>query len=296
MKKKILGFIIGLLFIGVDGFAADGDLIVNGNIGIGTPNPSVPLYLYKVVSGTAQPQILIDNGQTGKGRITTFLGTMPRMDLSANMYYDGSNFYLDDTTYYGGRLTIAPTTAASGSLFRLGYITPGTNPRTYTDVMYVNYAGNVGIGNSNPSYLLTMETSGGGYYNQSTHGWVNGSSGRWKSNVTPITGALDTLLKLNGVSFKWKKRTDIYEDSPDGKNVYVSSSWADDPNGRSDIGLTGEDVMKVLPEVVDTDPKDPNFVTGVDYSKIVAVLIEAIKEQQKAIEDLRMELEKMKVQ
>ena len=162
------------------------------------------------------------------------------------------------------------------------------------DAMTILPGGNVGIGNGNPgTYLLTMEASGGGYYNQSTHGWVNGSSGRWKSDVEPIANALDTVLKLNGVSFKWKKRTDIFENSSDGTKVYVSSSWEDDPKGRDDIGLIGEDVAKVLPQVVDMDQKDSSLVTGVDYSKMVAVLIEAIKEQQKAIEDLQVQVKKL---
>jgi hypothetical protein len=139
-----------------------------------------------------------------------------------------------------------------------------------------------------------MESSGGGYYNQSTHSWTNGSSGRWKSSIRPITGALNTVLKLNGVSFKWKKRTDIFEAMSDGSKKYISSSWADDPNGTDDIGLVGEDVKKVLPEVVDVDQKDANFVNGVAYSKIVALLIEAMKEQQRQIETLKSDLATLK--
>ncbi len=139
-----------------------------------------------------------------------------------------------------------------------------------------------------------MEASGGGYYNQSTHTWVDASSGRWKSSVRPITGALDTVLKLNGVSFKWRKRTDTFETKIDGTKEYISSSWNEDPDGRDDIGLVGEDVMKVLPEVVDVDENDPNFVTGVAYSKIIPLLIEAIKEQQRTIEGLRAELEQIR--
>ena len=156
--------------------------------------------------------------------------------------------------------------------------------------MRVTSTGRVGIGNSNPQFLLEMEASGGGYY---SHGWFNPrSSKRWKSDITPMTGALDTILKLNGVSFKWKKRIDTFKDDGDGKE-YVSSSWEDDPNGRSDIGLIAEDVMQVLPEVVDVDQKDPNSARGMSYSKIVAVLIEAIKEQQKAIEDLQAQVKEL---
>jgi hypothetical protein len=135
-----------------------------------------------------------------------------------------------------------------------------------------------------------MEASGGGYYNQSTHSWVDSSSGRWKSDIKPITGALDTVLKLNGVLFTWKKRTDLFETNLEGEKQYISSSWDADPNGKEDIGLIGEEVMQVLPEVVDVDQNDSQFVTGVSYSKIVPLLIEAIKEQQQAIDTLKAEL------
>jgi hypothetical protein len=46
MKKKSLGLIIGFLLIGFNLFAADGDLIVNGNVGIGTTTPSYKLDIY----------------------------------------------------------------------------------------------------------------------------------------------------------------------------------------------------------------------------------------------------------
>jgi hypothetical protein len=49
MKKRVLVLMVGFLFIGVNGFAADGDLIVNGNtivngnVGIGTTSPTAKL-------------------------------------------------------------------------------------------------------------------------------------------------------------------------------------------------------------------------------------------------------------
>ena len=159
--------------------------------------------------------------------------------------------------------------------------------------MRIAFNGNVGIGNTNPPYLLTMEASAGGFYSAGpdpVQGWYDSSSGRWKSDVKPIPNALDTVLKLNGVSFKWKKRTDVFETTSDGEQKYISSTWEDDPNGKDAIGLIGEDVMKVLPEVVAVDRKDSNFAAGVAYSKIVPLLIEAIKEQQEAIQSLKTEL------
>lgn len=146
-----------------------------------------------------------------------------------------SNANPQTTNVYGLHLLPSYKTGTITNLYDI-YIASGSSGGTVTNRYGIyqastdakNYfGGNVGIGATNPTYLLTMEASGGGYYNQSTHSWVDGSSGRWKSSVKPITGALDKVLKLNGVSFKWKKRTDQFKDKDDGTKEYISSSWDD---------------------------------------------------------------------
>jgi hypothetical protein len=47
------------------------------------------------------------------------------------------------------------------------------------------------------------------------------------------------------------------------------------------MGLIAQEVEKVLPEVVDTDEKG---YKAVEYTKIIALLIEAMKEQEKKID------------
>jgi len=60
--------------------------------------------------------------------------------------------------------------------------------------------------------------------------------------------------------------------------------WKKD--GKHDIGLVAEEVGQVIPEVVafESNKKDAK---SVDYARLVAVLIEAIKQQQKEIEQLK---------
>ena len=92
--------------------------------------------------------------------------------------------------------------------------------------------------------------------------WTTYSSGRWKTNISPIEGALEKVQRLSGVSFDWKI------------------------DGKHDIGLIAEDVGEVIPEVVayEENGKDAK---SLDYARLVAVLIEAMKEQQKEIEELK---------
>jgi hypothetical protein len=272
MKTRTVALMVVLLLIGVNGWAADGDLIVNGKMGVGTTSPIARLHVYGGGSGTQA----IGLGQNEQIRWRTADGSSWR----AGIYGETAN---------SGDLTLVST---QGRAIRF-IVDSDSDLLSATETMRVA-SGKVGIGNTNPTYLLTMESDGGGYYNQSTHNWIDSSSGRWKSNIKPITGALDTVLKLNGVSFKWKKRTDAFETTREGEQRYLSSTWEDDPNGRDDLGLIGEDVMKVLPEVVDVDQKDSSFVTGVAYSKMVPLLIEAMKEQQKQIEALKLEIANLK--
>jgi len=95
------------------------------------------------------------------------------------------------------------------------------------------------------------------------------SDARVKENVHTIENALDKTLKLRGVTYN---RTDVEDKS-------------------TKIGVIAQEIMEVLPEVVS---EDETGMYGVSYGNLTAVLIEAIKEQQKQIEELRNELNKLK--
>lgn len=98
------------------------------------------------------------------------------------------------------------------------------------------------------------------------------SDSRLKDNIITIGNALDKVKLLRGVSYTWNS----------GKR-----------KNTNDIGLIAQEVEKILPEVI-TEKKMP-LMEGVDphidyktvnYEKIIPVLIEAIKEQQKQIDEL----------
>ena len=60
-------------------------------------------------------------------------------------------------------------------------------------------------------------------------------------------------------------------------------------DGKHEIGVVAEDVAQVVPEVVSRDPKSQE-VQGVDYSRLAALLIEAVKSQQAEIQQLKMQV------
>lgn len=112
------------------------------------------------------------------------------------------------------------------------------------------------------------------------------SDSRLKRSIIPIEGALDKVSKLNGVSFRWNK--DYAKTRRDLKTKIVTRS----------IGFIAQEVEKIVPEVISTDKID-NFdfdIKKVDYEKMVALLTEAIKEQQTQIELLKEEIKDLKNQ
>ena len=87
-----------------------------------------------------------------------------------------------------------------------------------------------------------------------------------KKNIELIPNALDKVLSLRGVTYN---RTDI-------------------ENEPKQSGVIAQEVEKVLPEVVSTDEEG---IKSVAYGNMVGLLIEAIKEQQQQIDELKRKLE-----
>jgi hypothetical protein len=87
-----------------------------------------------------------------------------------------------------------------------------------------------------------------------------------KTNITQIKNSLSKILQLNGVEF------DFIESANSG---YL---------GVHQIGLIAQDVKEIIPEVVGENV-DGNL--GVSYQHLVALLVEAVKEQQEQINELK---------
>jgi hypothetical protein len=112
------------------------------------------------------------------------------------------------------------------------------------------------------------------------------SDGRLKTNVKVIENAISKVQAIRGVEYDWLEN--IYED------------YGFKPTKMHEVGVIAQEVELVLPEVVLTAPFngaykdkhgiDPNFLT-VKYDKMVPLLIEAIKEQQLQIEELKNKLD-----
>ncbi len=138
-------------------------------------------------------------------------------------------------------------------------VTSGANPSG--NLLLQDAGGKVGIGTTTPTHLIQLA---GGAFCDGTGAWIAGSSVRWKENIEPLADGVDTLRQLHPVSYNRKET----------------------PSRRT-MGFIAEEVGKVLPTIVDWDEAEPGYAEGYDHLAILALTVEAIKEQQKEIEQLK---------
>jgi len=99
------------------------------------------------------------------------------------------------------------------------------------------------------------------------------SDQRLKKNIEPLAAGLDKVMRLRPVTYRLK-------DAPANGGL----------GSQKEIGLIAQEVEKVLPELVHTGS---NGYKAVSYDKLVSMLIEAVKEQQKEIREQDAALEKL---
>jgi hypothetical protein len=128
----------------------------------------------------------------------------------------------------------------------------------------------VGIGTTNPAYLLSVGVVGDGSQARA-NAWNIFSDERYKTNIEEIPNALEKIENLHGYYYNWKSGKDASRQA----------------------GLLAQEVESVLPEIVSTDNEG---YKSVDYGKMNALLIQAIKEQQKEIAELKAILKSKKIQ
>ncbi|MFC2151453.1 tail fiber domain-containing protein [Bacteroidota bacterium] len=155
---------------------------------------------------------------------------------------------------------------ASDALGRLSFRTGGDNIR-----MTIHSNGNVGIGVTIAGYLLevngTAAKPGGGT-------WTNSSDIRLKDIHGNYEKGLDEVLKLNPILFNYK----------------VNNS-RELPSQEEYIGFIAQDVQKIFPEAIS---KGKDGYLDFNMHAVNVALVNAVKDQQKIIEELRKENHEVK--
>lgn len=251
-----------------------------GNVGIGTTNPYDKLevkggnimirdpsasYVQLILLGSTTANNTIDFATAGgsRGRII-----YDHSEDSMSFRTNGMRRIKIDSS---GNVGIGTPGTPSPDK-KLTVVTSGTTgvygETTYSG-LYPNFGG----------YFKALSSSGqgvrgyGGAYdfyaaNSSSINYGSASSIRWKSNVRPIDDPLGKVLRLRGVYF----------------------NWDEEHGGEHDMGMIAEEVGEVLPEIVEYE-EDGVYTSGMDYSKLTPLLVEALKELRSENQALKQRIE-----
>jgi len=248
-------------------FEGDGSNLTNTGATLSAASGSQRVVLTSLTSGTmvsaATSSALAFNAGTGTLSATVFSGSGSLLTSIPNSATTATNTNTANAIVRrdaSGNFTAGTITAdLSGNATSAD--TVDTTATTTDATHYVTF-----VDTSTSSSGETIRMSSNLTYNPSSQIFTNSSDERLKTNIVGITGAVEKVQQLRGVEFDW-----------------ISS-------GQHSIGVIAQDVEKVAPELVET--RDDGMM-GVDYGKLTALLIEAVKDQQKQIEDLKSRLDEL---
>lgn len=183
-----------------------------------------------------------------------YLGTDNDLDL----YHDGSNSYIDD------RGTGSLYLRGNGNVFIQKYTGENMIDAVADGAVNLYFDNSKKFETTNTGITATGEiTSTGDII-------AFASDERLKENIEPIENALHKVINLSGFTYNFNE---------------TGQSLGFDANIRY-VGVSAQEVQRVLPEAVKPAPADSNYIT-VQYEKLVPLLIEAIKELKEEVEELK---------
>ena len=241
------------------------DIAASGNVGIATGSPAAPL---DVSANT----ILVgaDSGLNSRTNSTTKISRLtapPFTNTNLNLAYVGAvNTSTDNIVGVGGAL--AGFSAATVIVF---HTAANTNTDTGTERMRILSNGRVGIGTATPDQLLSVNgdasKSGGG-------SWQTFSDERLKKINGSFDSGLKAVMRLQPLRYEYK---------PD--NALGIKSVGER------VGVGAQAVQQVIPEAV---TKNAEGYLMVNNDPIIWTMLNAIKEQQKEIVELKRQIRQLR--
>ncbi len=258
-------------------------ILKNGNTGIGISNPASPLSF----PNNLGKKISLYPGSTGDAGFGVF-----GSELRIHSDYSGASItfgYDDYSSGFSEKMRIK----GNGNV-GIGITTPNA-PLAFTNTTGTKISLYEGSANSQYGFAvqsgqLQLYTDAVaakisfGYYTSGVYTermYLTNSSGiltvagtnypsdaRYKKQITRLQNPLEKIMAINGVEYFM--RTDEFP----LKHF----------DAKLQVGLIAQEVEKVLPQVVQTGE---DGYKAIDYAKIVPLLVEGIKEQQKQIDELK---------
>ena len=245
---------------------------IGGNVGIGTSSPQKHLDITKTGTATFMMKGTGTDNYAG-AQLSLFAGTTSDVFNSVMFAMDrrtdgvGGIYLQRRDSSHAFKGTLFQYLDVSGWTFSTASSTTATSTN---ERMIIDPSGDVKINESLGIGVSASGTTGRLDCSNDVVAFAS-SDKRLKENIKPLDNALDKVNKINGVEFDWKKLTEKEKETIHG-------------NTGHDVGVIAQEIEEVLPEVVQT--RD-NGYKAVKYEKIVPLLIEAIKELKKEIEELK---------
>ncbi|HEU4769847.1 MAG TPA: tail fiber domain-containing protein [Pyrinomonadaceae bacterium] len=241
------------------------DIAANGNVGINNGSPGTTLD----VSGNTLT-LGSDSAATTRTNTTIKLSRLALPPFTTgNLNLGVLNAATTATENLVGIGGGASGFSASTSI--LFSTAASTNTDTGTERMRITSNGRVGIGTSTPDQLLSVNGDaskvGGG-------SWQSFSDQRLKNMKSRYTTGLNAVMQLQPMRFQYR---------PDNAVGIKSDSEY--------VGFSAQSVQKVVPEAVSANSEGYLMVNN---DPIIWTMLNAIKEQQKEITELKREIRRLK--
>jgi len=207
--------------------------------------------------------------------------------LFSILFYSNNSF-AQVKVFSNGGLTVGSTiTAPTQGLYVNSRIGVGVSPSYKLEVKGTTGSSDgIKISNTANSYFLRMTSSKPtaefgtnsnkivfyystyGYHKIYAESYTTISDKKYKTEITNLSQNLEKVKKIKGVKYKLKE--DLTDSTQTSEDNY--------------IGFIAQDLQKIIPEVVHETPKGD---LGIDYTAVITVIVEAMKEQQTQIESLQ---------
>ena len=241
------------------------DISASGNVGIANSSPATILD----VSGNTMT-LGSDSGATTRTNATTKLNRIaipPFTTGNLNLgVLNAATTNTENLVAFGGGAS--GFSAATSVLF---FTAANNNTDTGTERMRILSNGRVGIGTATPDQLLSVN---GDASKTGGNTWLAFSDRRLKNIKSPFTTGLSAVMKLQPVRYEYKSDNALGLKS-EGEH----------------IGFGAQDVQKVIPEAVTSNSQGYLMINS---DPIIWTMLNAIKEQQKEIQDLKKEVRRLR--
>ena len=195
---------------------------------------------------------------------------------ATNVHSDGGNLIMGDQAYSASAAYVGMKTSLQSGASDYMIISGLSDGETYVSARDGSATTIRGGGNNSSNQITVLDgttiTATTSDFRVTGNVTAYASDKRLKTNIKTIENPIEKIKKIRGVEFDWLENIENFN-----------------PKYKHETGVIAQEIEEVIPDAVSPAPFNEEYKT-VEKDKIVALLIEAIKEQQKQIDELKQEV------